>query len=59
MRYLQAKGLGPFFTQWNSADLVKTITKKGKKKMTLTPMTFSLLHATDLRTAWCITSRRR
>jgi dTMP kinase len=47
MRYLQAKGLGPFFTEWNSADLVKAITKKGKKKMSLTPMTFSLLHATD------------
>src|SRR5215208_6741530 len=47
MRYLQAKGLRPFFTEWNSADLVKAVTKKGKKKMTLTPLTFSLLHATD------------
>src|SRR6266550_3249822 len=47
MRYLQAKGLKPFFTEWNSADLVKTVTKRGKKKMSLTPMTFSLLHATD------------
>src|SRR5678815_2522269 len=46
-RYLEAKGLKPFFTEWNSADLVKAITKKGKKKMSLTPMTFSLLHATD------------
>jgi dTMP kinase len=46
-RYLEAKGLQPFFTEWNSADLVKAVTKKGKKKMTLTPMTFSLLHATD------------
>lgn len=46
-RYLEAKGLRPFFTEWNSAELVKTITKKGKKKMSLTPMTFSLLHATD------------
>jgi dTMP kinase len=47
MRYLQSRGLRPFFTEWNSADLVKTVTKKGKKKMSLTPMTFSLLHATD------------
>jgi dTMP kinase len=47
LRYLQAKGLRPFFTEWNSADLVKAITKRGKKKMSLTPMTFSLLHATD------------
>lgn len=46
-RYLDARGLRPFFTEWNSADLVKAVTKKGKKKMTLTPMTFSLLHATD------------
>ena len=27
MRYLQAKGLRPFFTEWNSADLVKAVTK--------------------------------
>ena len=46
-RHLEAKGLAPFFTEWNSADLVKAVTKKGKKKMSLTPMTFSLLHATD------------
>src|SRR5436190_12873945 len=47
MRHLQGKGLPVFFTEWNSAELVKRITKKGKKKMSLTPMTFSLLHATD------------
>src|SRR5436190_11563117 len=47
MRYLEAKGLRPFFTEWNSADLVKAVTKRGKKKNTLTPLTFSLLHATD------------
>jgi dTMP kinase len=47
MRYLQSRGLRPFFTEWNSADLVKAVTKRGKKKMSLTPMTFSLLHATD------------
>src|SRR5687768_14284327 len=43
-RYLEARGLQPFFTEWNSADLVKALTKKAKKKMALTPMTFSLLH---------------
>ena len=47
MRYLQAKGLPVFFTEWNSAEVVKAVTKKGKKKMSLTPLTFSLLHATD------------
>src|SRR3984885_11930178 len=46
-RYLEAQGLQPYHTEWNSAELVKAVTKKGKKKMSLTPMTFSLLHATD------------
>jgi len=46
-RYLEAQGLQPYYTEWNSAELVKAVTKKGKKKMSLTPMTFSLLHATD------------
>src|SRR4029453_12378536 len=47
MRYLQSRGLRPHFPEWNSAEVVKAVTKKGKKKMTLTPLTFSLLHATD------------
>jgi dTMP kinase len=47
MRHLKSQGYPVFFTEWNSADLVKKVTKKGKKKRTLTPMTFSLLHATD------------
>jgi dTMP kinase len=34
-------------TEWNSSALVKAATKAGKKKNSLTPMTFSLLHATD------------
>jgi dTMP kinase len=47
-RYLQqSRGLSTFFTEWNSAEVVKAVTKKGKKKMALTPLTFSLLHATD------------
>src|SRR5262249_12821233 len=44
---LQSRDLPVFFTEWNSADLEKNVTKKGKKKMPPTPMTFSLLHATD------------
>lgn len=47
IRYLESKDYPVFFTEWNSADLVKQVTKKGKKKMTLTPLTFSTLHATD------------
>lgn len=46
-RWLQAEGYDVFFTEWNSADLVKKTTKKGKRKRSLTPTTFSLLHATD------------
>jgi len=47
LRYLQARGYSTFFTEWNSAEMVKKVTKKGKKKQSLTPLTFSLLHATD------------
>ncbi len=36
-----------FVTEWNSSALVKVATKSGKRKNALTPMTFSLLHATD------------
>ncbi len=46
-RWLEAQGYTVFFTEWNSAELVKAVTKKGKKKMALTPTTFCLLHATD------------
>ncbi len=46
-RWLESLGYTVFFTEWNSADLVKAVTKKGKKKMVLTPTTFCLLHATD------------
>ncbi len=46
-RWFESQGYNVFFTEWNSADLVKRTTKKGKKKRSLTPTTFSLLHATD------------
>src|SRR5438309_528485 len=36
-----------FFTEWNSAALVKGTIRRGKKKNLLTPTTFSILHATD------------
>ena len=40
-------GLSVFSTEWNSSEVVKEITSKGKKKGLLTPTVFSLLHATD------------
>src|SRR6185369_4304250 len=46
-KWLTASGHRVFVTEWNSSALVKAATKMGKKKAALTPMTFSLLHATD------------
>src|SRR5437870_10808233 len=46
-KWLTAEGHRVFLTEWNSSALVKAATKTGKKKNALTPMTFSLLHATD------------
>src|SRR5213595_3184625 len=46
-KWLSAAGHRVFVTEWNSSALVKAATKSGKKKNSLTPMTFSLLHATD------------
>ena len=46
-KWLAAEGHRVFVTEWNSSALVKAATKTGKKKNALTPMTFSLLHATD------------
>jgi dTMP kinase len=46
-KWLESKGHKVFFTEWNSSDLVKDTTKRGKKTKSLTPTTFSLLHATD------------
>lgn len=45
--WLESRGFRVVFTEWNSAELVKKTTKRGKKKRSLTPTTFSLLHATD------------
>src|SRR5262245_21613889 len=46
-KWLEARGHKVVFTEWNSSDLVRRATKRGKKKNLLTPTTFSLLHATD------------
>jgi len=46
-KWLESKGHKVFFTEWNSSDLVKNTTRRGKKNKSLTPTTFSLLHATD------------
>lgn len=45
--WLESEGYGTFFSEWNSSALVRNVTRRGKKKRMLTPMTFSLIHATD------------
>ena len=46
-QWLRHSRLRVFKTEWNSSEVVRKITSKGKKKGNLTPTTFSLLHATD------------
>ena len=46
-KWLEAQELKVFFTEWNSSALVRETTRRGKKSKSLTPTTFSLLHATD------------
>ena len=46
-RWLEREGLKVYFSEWNSSELVKAATSKGKKRELLSPTTFSLIHATD------------
>src|SRR6202453_2623922 len=46
-KWLESRGYGVVFSEWNSSPLVKDTTKLGKKKKMLSPATFSLIHATD------------
>jgi dTMP kinase len=46
-KWLRNQGLKVFFSEWNSSELVKSATSKGKNRQLLTPTTFSLIHATD------------
>jgi dTMP kinase len=46
-KWLASEGYGTYFSEWNSSPLVRDITRRGKKKRLFTPMTFSLVHATD------------
>ena len=58
-KWLKFKLLPVFLTEWNSSETVKEITSKGKKKGTLTPTTFSLLHATDFADRYVYTAYAR
>ena len=46
-KWLRSHGRKVFFSEWNSSELVVEATRKGKRRMLLTPTTFSLIHATD------------
>jgi dTMP kinase len=46
-KWLESEGYVAFLSEWNSSPLVRDVTRRGKKKRMLTPMTFSLIHATD------------
>jgi dTMP kinase len=47
-QWLKREGYLVSFSEWNSSALVKETTRRGKRKRMLTPITFSLIHATDL-----------
>jgi len=46
-QWLRSEGHLVTFSEWNSSSIVKATTSRGKKKQLLTPLTFSLIHATD------------
>src|SRR5579872_15707 len=46
-QWLRSRGVAVVFSEWNSSPLVRETTKRGKKKNMFTPLTFSLIHATD------------
>ena len=46
-QWLRSQRLAVSFSEWNSSDMVKGTTRRGKKKQMFTPTTFSLIHATD------------
>jgi len=51
-KWLQPIGRDVYFSEWNSSELVKSTTRVGKKTRSLTPTTFSLIHATDFAERW-------
>jgi dTMP kinase len=46
-QWLRSQGHLVVFSEWNSSPIVRTTTARGKKAKLLTPLTFSLIHATD------------
>lgn len=46
-KWLVSEGYAVVFSEWNSSPIVRRTTKKGKKEMSLTPLSFHLIHAAD------------
>lgn len=46
-KWLVSEGYLVAFSEWNSSSIVRAVTKRGKKKHMLTPLSFSLIHAAD------------
>jgi dTMP kinase len=46
-QWLRAEGHLVVHSEWNSSPIVRETTARGKKRRLLTPLTFSLIHATD------------
>jgi len=51
-KWLQTQGYSVYFSEWNSSDLVKSTTKRAKKRRYFTPTTFSILLCTDFADRW-------
>lgn len=52
-------GCKVFHAEWNSSDLVRGATKRGKRRHLLSLTTFSLVHATDFADRYIFTSFSR
>ncbi|MGP1271953.1 MAG: dTMP kinase [Phycisphaerales bacterium] len=46
-KWVANQGYCSYFSEWNSSDLVRSTTKRGKAMHLLSPLTFSLIHAAD------------
>jgi len=46
-QWLRSEGYPVVFSEWNSSPIVRATTRRGKQRKLLTPLTFSLIHATD------------
>ncbi|MEM8758447.1 MAG: thymidylate kinase [Planctomycetota bacterium] len=46
-KWIANQGYCTSFSEWNSSDLVRATTKRGKALHLLSPLTFSLIHAAD------------